>query len=142
MNEHTVGERLRDLRRRAGNPTQKVVAAKVGCGYRSYQNWENGVTKPRWKNALAIARYFDTTPSYILTGVDEDAPTRVELEELDARTRASDAKLDQLLELVQTLVSGTEEDPGDPAALREASRTSRSTVFDMDHLSARREAVS
>jgi transcriptional regulator with XRE-family HTH domain len=87
----TVAERLKELRRLAGSPTQKVVAKAIGCAYRSYQNWEQGASSngrivvPSYRNALALARYFDTTPEYILYGIDEDAPTRVELEALDQK---------------------------------------------------------
>lgn len=116
----TVADRLRDLRKRAGSPTQKVVAKAVGCAYRSYQNWEQGSTSaasgrvvvPSYRNAKALARYFDTTPEYILHGVDSDAPSRVELAQLDA-------KLDAALALLTALFDG--ELPDSVAALQAAS---------------------
>jgi DNA-binding XRE family transcriptional regulator len=135
MAEHTtVGERLRDLRRRAGDPTQKTVAARIGCGYRSMQNWETDAAKPRWKYAVALARFYGTTPTYILNGVDEDAPTRVELEVLDA-------KLDRVLGLVESLVTGAPVPPPDLRAIGESGRKRRRASDGTDHRLAVQESV-
>lgn len=100
-NTQTVAERIADLRKRRGNPTQAEIARRVGCVVRSYQNWETGVTRPSRRNAELLAAYFRTSAGYILEGTAGDVPAlgpeNPELAELHG-------KLDEILSQLGALM--------------------------------------
>lgn len=51
---------LKSLRKASGL-TQREAADKFGLKYRTYQNYENGVTSPDMDTAAEFARYFGCT---------------------------------------------------------------------------------
>lgn len=51
---------LKDLRKERGL-TQRQAADRFGIKYRTYQNYENGVTSPDMDTAATFARYFNCT---------------------------------------------------------------------------------
>ena len=51
---------LKDFRKSSGL-TQRQAADMFGIKYRTYQNYENGVTSPEMDTAAAFARYFGCT---------------------------------------------------------------------------------
>lgn len=51
---------LKDRRKQAGL-TQREAAALFSLKYRTYQNYENGVTAPDMDTAARLARYFNCT---------------------------------------------------------------------------------
>lgn len=50
----TIGERIREVRKKAGM-TQKEVSEKLGICYQSYSQWETGARHPKWMNVLKIS---------------------------------------------------------------------------------------
>ena len=48
-------------RREASGLTQQAAADLFGIKYRTYQNYENGVTTPTMETAARFARHFDCT---------------------------------------------------------------------------------
>lgn len=51
---------LKEMRESSGM-SQKEAAAFFGFYYRTYQNYENGVTSPTMDDAARLARYFNCT---------------------------------------------------------------------------------
>ena len=51
---------LKEMRESTGM-SQKEAAAFFGFYYRTYQNYENGVTSPTMDDAARLARYFNCT---------------------------------------------------------------------------------
>lgn len=51
---------LKEMRNQTGM-SQREAAAFFGFGYRTYQNYENGVTSPTMEDAAKFARYFNCT---------------------------------------------------------------------------------
>lgn len=51
---------LKSMRKQRGL-TQKEAADVFGLKYRTYQNYENGVTSPEMDTAAQFARYFECT---------------------------------------------------------------------------------
>lgn len=72
----TVGQRLRELRVRAGL-TQEDVAAKAGVRSQSIYRYEAGEHVPRSEVVMRLAKLFGVHPEYILQG-DPPAASRVE----------------------------------------------------------------
>lgn len=139
-----VAERLVALRQQAGSPTQKAVARAIGCAYRSYQNWEQNVVVPSWKNATRLARFYESTPEYILHGIDGSTPSRVEVADLNR-------KLDALAQINAMLVKliAKDGDAKDRAEVEELLSRSfptgppgpRTAAVDMGRRPARRGAA-
>jgi transcriptional regulator with XRE-family HTH domain len=55
MDPKQFGDRLKDLRERAG-VTQRELAARAGLGQKTISNWEQGISEPVWSNVLALAK--------------------------------------------------------------------------------------
>ena len=51
---------LKEMREKSGM-SQKEAAAYFGFYYRTYQNYENGVTSPTMDDAARLARHFNCT---------------------------------------------------------------------------------
>lgn len=58
-------ERLKILRKEKGY-TQKEIAERLGVTRPRYVNWELGVSRPRCKMLLKIARIFNVSTDYLL----------------------------------------------------------------------------
>ena len=59
--------RLYDLRKRAGL-SQEELANLVGVTRQAVQKWEAGASRPDMDNLAALARYFDVTLDWLITG--------------------------------------------------------------------------
>lgn len=75
---HTVGWRLKKLRRekaeREGRRiTQPVAARGSSVPQASLAKYETNGMRPEGDNLLALARYYETTPDYILHGEEDGA---------------------------------------------------------------------
>lgn len=70
--------RLNDLRRRAGL-SQEELANLVGVTRQAVQKWESGASRPDMDNLSALARYFNVSLDYLVTGQEspDSAPTVV-----------------------------------------------------------------
>lgn len=60
--------RLRTLRLSRGI-SQSVLAAAVGVSTRTVKYWEHGQRTPNATSLLALARYFDIPPEYLLDSI-------------------------------------------------------------------------
>ena len=67
------GEHLKNIRQ-AKNLTQKQLGKAIGASERGIQNYELGISKPKYEVIIAIADYFNISTDYLL-GRSED-PTR------------------------------------------------------------------
>lgn len=68
--------RLYELRKRAGL-SQEQLADLVGVTRQAVQKWEAGASRPDMENLTALARYFNVTLDWLITGA-ETAPVRQE----------------------------------------------------------------
>ena len=59
--------RLYDLRKKAGL-SQEELANLVGVTRQAVQKWEAGASRPDMDNLAALARYFDVTLDWLITG--------------------------------------------------------------------------
>lgn len=69
LRNQEIAQRIKELREARGNPPQPIVATAVGVSLRTYQNWEGGDAKPEYRNLESLARYFDVSEEFILSGV-------------------------------------------------------------------------
>ncbi len=85
-----LGARIAELREARGNPPQNVVAQQMGVGYRSYQAWESGETRPEWRNLERLADYYGVDQHWLLTGQgpSEPRPQRDQLDRIEAMLTA------------------------------------------------------
>lgn len=65
-------ERLYTLRRRAGL-SQEGLANQLGVTRQAVQKWEAGTARPDLENLVALARQFDVSLDYLVTG-EESVP--------------------------------------------------------------------
>ena len=59
--------RLYDLRKRSGL-SQEELANLVGVTRQAVQKWEAGTSRPDMDNLTALARYFNVTLDWLITG--------------------------------------------------------------------------
>ncbi len=69
MDFHT---RLYDLRKRAGL-SQEELANLVGVTRQAVQKWEAGTSRPDMDNLVALARYFNVTLDWLITGQEGES---------------------------------------------------------------------
>lgn len=58
--------------RKQQNITQKTIADQLKIDRSSYSNYERGVTEPDSRSLKKLAKIFDVSVDYLLTGVGED----------------------------------------------------------------------
>ena len=66
-------QRLYDLRKKAGL-SQEGLADLLGVTRQAVQKWEAGTSRPDMDNLAALARYFNVTLDYLVTGEEPPAP--------------------------------------------------------------------
>ncbi len=66
-------QRLYDLRKKAGL-SQEGLADLLGVTRQAVQKWEAGASRPDMDNLAALARYFNVTLDYLVTGEEPLAP--------------------------------------------------------------------
>ena len=66
-------QRLYDLRKKAGL-SQEGLADLLGVTRQAVQKWEAGASRPDMDNLAALARYFNVTLDYLVTGEEPPAP--------------------------------------------------------------------
>lgn len=66
-NKEGVAQRIRALRKKK-DCLQRQVAKAIEVSVTNYGNWERGEYTPGSVNIVALARYFDVSPAYILYG--------------------------------------------------------------------------
>ena len=66
-------QRLNDLRKKAGL-SQEGLADLLGVTRQAVQKWEAGTSRPDMDNLAALARYFNVTLDYLVTGQEPPAP--------------------------------------------------------------------
>ena len=66
-------QRLYDLRKKAGL-SQEGLADLLGVTRQAVQKWEAGASRPDMDNLAALARYFNVTLDYLVTGQEPPAP--------------------------------------------------------------------
>ena len=71
-------QRLNELRRQAGL-TQEGLADLLGVTRQAVQKWESGASRPDLENLAALARYFNVSLDYLVTGQESvsDGPEPV-----------------------------------------------------------------
>lgn len=75
-----VSARMKELRKRAGNPGQLSVAQALNVPYRTFQSWENAEVETDKANYTKVARYYSrvlkekVTANWILFGQDNTPP--------------------------------------------------------------------
>ena len=57
MDTKKIGERIRNLREKAGE-TKRFLARELGCGYSTVCSWEYGLKVPEDKMKIRIAEHF------------------------------------------------------------------------------------
>lgn len=97
---------LKDKRKIAGL-TQRAAAEVFGLKYRTYQNYENGVTSPDMDTAAQFARYFNCSIGELfdLEEGSEAAPlSPVERKLLNLAAQLNSDGLSRLLEIADVMV--------------------------------------
>jgi hypothetical protein len=75
-----VRQRMKELRKRAGNPSQYKVADDLRVPPRTFQSWENAEVETDRRNYDKVAAYYTkklkqkVTTNWILFGQDEEPP--------------------------------------------------------------------
>lgn len=97
---------LKEMREKAGM-SQKEAAAFFGFYYRTYQNYENGVTSPTMDDAARLARYFNCTIGDLFDLEEGVKPALTGDEErlLDAYRQLRDDEKHHVLGIVESLAS-------------------------------------
>lgn len=87
MSTRAVAERLRELRKAAGL-TQRQVAEKIGVNRRTVYEWEDAQRLP-YQALPLLAELYETTPRFLLYGIESEAVELAELRDEVADLRAS-----------------------------------------------------
>lgn len=66
-------QRLYELRKRSGL-SQEGLADLLGVTRQAVQKWESGASRPDMDNLAALARYFNVTLDYLVTGQEAASP--------------------------------------------------------------------
>ena len=87
--------------------TQKDAAEIFGLKYRTYQNYENGVTNPEMDTAAKFARYFGCTIGKLfdLEEGSDQITSQDEKELIDLYRRLSEAGRKALMATAKSLVT-------------------------------------
>lgn len=67
-------QRLHDLRKQSGL-SQEGLANLLGVTRQAVQKWEAGSSRPDMDNLAALARYFNVSLDYLVTGEERPAPS-------------------------------------------------------------------
>ena len=67
--------RLYELRKKAGL-SQEELANLVGVSRQAVQKWEAGTSRPDLDNLTALARYFNVTLDWLITGREAEVPQK------------------------------------------------------------------
>lgn len=65
LQNQEIAARIRELR---GTRPQTLVADEMGVSERTLQNWEAGDAKPSYRSLQLIAKYYEVSEEFILTG--------------------------------------------------------------------------
>lgn len=74
MKEKNLNERITE-RRKAMGLTQQQVADKIGRSHVTVYKWETGDSEPKGKNLFALAQVLQCTPTWLMFGDEEQAPS-------------------------------------------------------------------
>ena len=66
-------QRLYELRKQSGL-SQEGLASLLGVTRQAVQKWESGSSRPDMDNLAALARYFNVSLDYLVTGEERSAP--------------------------------------------------------------------
>ena len=66
-------QRLYELRKKSGL-SQEGLAELLGVSRQAVQKWEAGTSRPDLDNLAALARYFNVSLDYLVTGEERSAP--------------------------------------------------------------------
>ena len=66
-------QRLYELRKQSGL-SQEGLASLLGVTRQAVQKWESGSSRPDMDNLAALARYFNVSLDYLVTGQERTAP--------------------------------------------------------------------
>lgn len=82
--QEEIGARIKELRddRRL---RQQAVADRVGVTLRAYQAWEGGDSGIAWENLEALAKVFNVSEDYILSGPAESVPESDRLDRIERK---------------------------------------------------------
>lgn len=97
---------LKDKRKIAGL-TQRAAAEVFGLKYRTYQNYENGVTSPDMDTAAQFARYFNCSIGELFDleeGSEATTLSPVERKLLNLAAQLNSDGLSRLLEITDAMV--------------------------------------
>lgn len=81
----TIGERIREARRRARNAdgkrmTQADLAGTIGVQAMQVSRWERGEQQPRSEHVAELAQALRCDANWLLTGAEPDAPAHATAE--------------------------------------------------------------
>lgn len=115
----TIGNKIRELRRRDGR-TQEMVADALGVTSQAVSRWESGGTYPDMEIVPAIANYFGVSIDYLF-GYDNDRQIKIaaileKAHEYNLRYRNDGIWFDECLTLLR---NGLAEFPGNEAMMIE-----------------------
>lgn len=79
--KETVGASLKRFRKEF-NLNQRVVAAKIGIPYQSYQTYEYGKSVPSAEVIFNLANAYNVSADYLLGRSDEPRPTNFDEKEV------------------------------------------------------------
>ena len=68
-------QRLYELRKQSGL-SHEGLASLLGVTRQAVQKWESGSSRPDMDNLAALARYFNVSLDYLVTGEEQTAPRR------------------------------------------------------------------
>jgi ribosome-binding protein aMBF1 (putative translation factor) len=104
-----VKQRMKELRKRAGNPSQYTVAHELNVPPRTFQSWENAEVETDRENYEKVAKYYrrklkePVSANWILFGQDERPP--LETPDLGAALNTNrDADLKDQLDRIEAML--------------------------------------
>ena len=68
-------QRLYEMRKQS-SLSQEGLASLLGVTRQAVQKWESGSSRPDMDNLAALARYFNVSLDYLVTGQERTAPPR------------------------------------------------------------------
>jgi len=74
MKESTIGQRI-FMRRKEIGINQRDLGKSVGVSHSTISMWESDTTAPKGKNLHALAHTLQCSPTWLLFGDEEKAPT-------------------------------------------------------------------
>lgn len=94
-------------KRKAAGLTQRAAAEVFGLKYRTYQNYENGVTSPDMDTAAQFARYFNCSIGELFDleeGSESISLSPVDRKLLNLASQLNNDGLSKLLEIADVMV--------------------------------------